>query len=75
MTVLHKYLPSAPSESVGGEGFLTSTLGLFVELTQGVEEARELDVTEHVAGSADTLMWYEISPCLQVVPIFADVSA
>lgn len=55
MTVLHKYLkylPLAPSESVGGEGFLTSKLGLFVELTQELEEARELDLTgsEHVAG-------------------------
>lgn len=61
MTVLHKYLPLDPSESVGGEGFLTFALGLFFELTQVLEEARELDVTgsEHVAG-------YEIRPYLRL---------
>ena len=45
----------------GGEDFLTFTLRLVFELTQEVEEARELDVTssEHVAG-------YEIRPYLRL---------
>ena len=53
---------------MGGEGFLIGTSGSFFELTQGVEEARKLEVTGlgHVAG-------YEIRPFLQVVPILADV--